>query len=153
MTCMKNIAGDVTVTAARREELPEIFALLEECDLPKEGLATHLPTILVARRGIEIAGCSALELYHESALLRSVAVKQPYRSHGIGRSLIGAALDLAMERGVSNVYLLTSTAEPFFLKLGFESISRDNVPENVRDSVEFTALCPDTATAMAMKLR
>ena len=147
-----SISTDVTITAARREDLPEIFALLDECDLPKEGLATHLSTTLVARKGTEIAGCSALELYQESALLRSVAVKPSHRSRGLGQRLTRATLDLAMHNEISNVYLLTETASTFFSKLGFEPISRFDVPQKVQRSVEFTTLCPDTATVMTKVL-
>ena len=149
---MASISADVTIAAAKREDLPEIFALLEECDLPKEGLATHISTTLVARKGTEIVGCSALELYQESALLRSVGVKPSYRSRGLGRRLTIAALNLGMQHKISNVYLLTETANVFFSKLGFEPISRADVPENVQRSVEFTTLCPDTATVMTKVL-
>ena len=149
---MASISADVTIAAAKREDLPEIFALLEECDLPKEGLATHISTTLVARKGTEIVGCSALELYQESALLRSVGVKPSYRSRGLGRRLTIAALNLGMQHKISNVYLLTETANVFFSKLGFEPISRADVPENVQRSVEFTTLCPDTAMVMTKVL-
>jgi amino-acid N-acetyltransferase len=149
---MVSISADVTIAAAKREDLPEIFALLEECDLPKEGLATHISTTLVARKGTEIVGCSALELYQESALLRSVGVKPSYRSRGLGRRLTIAALNLGMQHKISNVYLLTETANVFFSKLGFEPISRADVPENVQRSVEFTTLCPDTAMVMTKVL-
>ena len=140
---------DTTIHNASQDELPDILALLDECELPREGLAAHLPTILVARNGNEVVGCSALELYQESALLRSVAVKPSYRNRGLGQRLTKAALDLATHRKVSNVYLLTETANLFFSKLGFEPISRSNVPEKLQRSVEFTTLCPDTATVMA----
>jgi len=143
---------DVALHNASQGELPDILALLDECELPKEGLTAHLSTTIVARNGSEIVGCSALELYEEFALLRSVAVKPLYRSRGLGLRLTKAALDLASEYKVSNVYLLTSSADMFFSKLGFESISRADVPENVRRSVEFTTLCPDTATVMTKAL-
>ena len=143
---------DVTIQKARRDELPDILALLDECELPREGLAAHLSTTLVARSGNEIVGCSALELHEESALLRSVGVKSSSRSRGLGRRLTRAALDLAMQYKVSNVYLLTNSADAFFRKLGFESISRSDVPENIQRSVEFTTLCPDTATVMTKVL-
>ncbi|MGA3297975.1 MAG: arsenic resistance N-acetyltransferase ArsN2 [Candidatus Bathyarchaeia archaeon] len=133
--------------------MPDILALLDECELPKEGLAAHVSTTLVARNGNEIVGCSALELYQECALLRSVAIKPSYRRRGLGRRLTRAALDLAMRHKISNVYMLTETANTFFSKLGFESISRSDVPEKVQRSVEFTTLCLDTATVMTMPLR
>jgi amino-acid N-acetyltransferase len=144
---------DLTIHHATHGELPDILALLDECELPKEGLAAHVSITLVARNENEIVGCSALELYPECALLRSVAVKPSYRRRGLGRRLTRAALDLAMHHKISNVYLLTETANTFFSKLGFESISRSDVPENVQRSVEFTTLCPDTATVMTIPLR
>ena len=150
---MKGISADMAITAAKREDLPEILALLEECKLPKEGLATHLSTTLVARKGREIVGSSALELYEELALLRSVAVKPSYQRRGLGQRLTKAVLDLATQNNITNLYLLTETASVFFSKLGFKSIQRSDVPGKVQRSVEFTTLCPVTATAMTMPLR
>ena len=150
---MKNEhALDVTIGTAKQEELPNILALLDECELPREGLADHLPTTLVARRGEEIVGCSALELYREFALLRSVAVKSSFRQRGLALSLTKAALDIAKHHQVTNIYLLTETAEPFFSKIGFVPVPRSNVPQTIKRSVEFTTLCPDTATVMTMPL-
>ena len=149
---MKSVSADVAITAAKREDLPEILALLEECKLPKEGLAPHLSTTLIARKGKEIVGSSALELYQELALLRSVAVKPSYQRLGLGQRLTKAVLDLAKQNKITNVYLLTETASVFFSKLGFKPIPRSDVPEKVQRSVEFTTLCPVTATAMTMPL-
>jgi amino-acid N-acetyltransferase len=149
---MKSISADMPISAAKRDELPEILALLEECELPKEGLVTHLSTTLVARKGKEIVGCSALELYQEFALLRSVAVKPAFRKRGLGLKLTRAALDLAKHCQVTNVYLLTETASTFFSKVGFVRVPRSDVPENIQCSTEFTTLCPDTAAVMTMSL-
>ena len=149
---MKSIAAEITITAAKSEDLPEILALLEECGLPKEGLATHLSTTLVARKGREIVGCSALELYQESALLRSLAVKPSFRKRGLALKLTRAALDLAKRYRVTNVYLLTETASTFFSKVGFIRVPRSDLPENIQRSAEFTTLCPDTTTVMTMSL-
>ena len=149
---MKSISADMPISAAKRDELSEILALLEECELPKEGLAPHLSTTLVARRGREIVGCSALEVYREFALLRSVAVKPSFRKRGLALKLTRAALDLAKYHHVTNVYLLTETASTFFSKLGFVHVPRSGVPEAIQASVEFTTLCPDTSTVMTMPL-
>ena len=149
---MKSIPADMPISAAKRDELPEILTLLEECNLPKEGLATHLYTTLVARKGKEIVGCSALELYQEFALLRSVAVKPPFRKRGLALNLTREALDLAKRYQVTNVYLLTETASTFFSKVGFIRVPRSDVPENIQRSTEFTTLCPDTATVMTVNI-
>jgi amino-acid N-acetyltransferase len=142
----------MAITVAKSEDLPEILALLEECELPKEGLAAHLSTTLVARRGKEIVGCSALELYQELALLRSVAAKPSFRKQGLALKLTKAALHLAKSHKVTNVYLLTETASTFFSKIGFIQIQRSDVPEKIQHSAQFTILCPKTATVMTKSL-
>jgi N-acetylglutamate synthase-like GNAT family acetyltransferase len=144
--------SDIMIHNAKQYELSDILALLDECELPKEGLEAHVSTTLVARIGNEIVGCSALELYDESALLRSVAVKPSYRRRGLGQHLTQATLDLARRHKIPNVYLLTETASTFFSRLGFKPIPRSNVPEEVQRSVEYTTLCPETATVMTMPL-
>jgi amino-acid N-acetyltransferase len=153
MKDMKEVqSANIEIGGARQEELPDILALLDECELPKEGLASHLSTMLVARNGNQIIGSSALEMYEEFALLRSVAVKPSFRGRGLARRLTRAALDLARNYQVTAVYLLTETAGTFFPKLGFKLIPRHDVPEKVQRSVEFTTLCPDSATVMKISL-
>jgi amino-acid N-acetyltransferase len=66
--------------------------------------------------------------------------------------LTEAALDLARNRGVDTAFLLTTTAATFFPKLGFERISRADVPESVQASVEFQSACPDSAVVMRKRL-
>jgi len=149
----KQQSQTVSLGAPEKEELPEILALLEKCDLPREGLAGHLPTILVARNGKQIVGSSGLEVYHDCALLRSVAVDPLFRKRGIGHRLVKATFDLAKYHRVTNLYLLTETASAFFFTLGFEVISRSDIPQKVQQSIEFTTLCPDAALAMTISLR
>jgi len=85
--------------------------------------------------------------------LRSVAVHEAYHGMGVGRRLTVAALDLARQRHVEDVYLLTTTASGFFRRFGFVEVSRQRVPSAVQASVEFTSACPDTALAMWRTLR
>ena len=146
---MRNISTDITITAANGDDLPQILALLEECELPTEGLATHLSTTLVARKGRKIVGCSGLEIYQQSALLRSVAVKRAFRRQGLATNLVKRMLALAKHHKVTSVYLLTTTASTFFSRIGFSIIQRSDVPEKIKHTAEFTSLCPDSATIMA----
>jgi arsenate reductase len=145
-------AGQPAIDAAAREEVDAIFELLGECELPTEGLAAHLATTIVAHDEARIVGCAAIELYGDYALLRSLAVKAPFRGRGLGVRLTRETLDLARQRHVRTVFLLTETAETFFPKLGFERIPRSKVPREVQQSVEFTSLCPDTAAVMSTSL-
>jgi amino-acid N-acetyltransferase len=140
------------IDAATARDLPEVHRLLEQHDLPLEGVDDHVHTMLVARHGSRVVGSAAVELYADGALLRSVAVEPGFQGGRVGHHLTEAALKLAESRGARTVFLLTTTAERFFPKFGFEPISRDDVPASVRASVEFQSACPASAVAMRKRL-
>ncbi len=138
-----------SIERAHATDTAAIRALLEENHLPLEGLADHLKTTLVARlNGSVVVGSAGLEVYPDGALLRSVAVATERQGEGLGRQLTAAAIQLAKTIGVPAVYLLTTTAEDYFPRFGFERIQRAEVPTSVQTSVEFTSACPNSATVM-----
>jgi amino-acid N-acetyltransferase len=143
---------NISVEPANPSDLPAILNLLEQSHLPQAGIGDHLATAVVARAGHEVIGCAALEMYGPAALLRSVAVAPAYRGQGLGQRVTEAALRLAQYQGVSQLYLLTETAGDFFPKFGFRPVDRSQVSPAVRNSVEFTSLCPDSALAMELHL-
>jgi len=140
------------IEPATATDLPAVHALLERLHLPIDGVDEHLPTMLVAKEDQLIVGTVALEMYADGALLRSVAVDPSRQGRQLGHQLTDAALKLASNRGVTTVFLLTTTAERFFPRFGFESIARDEVPSSVRASVEFQSACPASAIVMRKQL-
>jgi len=140
------------IRAATARDLPAVIMLLEKDKLPMAGINEHIGTTLVARRSARVVGCAAVEIYGTSGLLRSVAVDEERRGEGLGHQLTQAALDLARARGVTSVYLLTTTAEKFFPRFGFREVAREDVDPAVRASVEFTTACPASAVAMRADL-
>ena len=147
-----NAVEDIMIEPAGEADLSAILALLEQHGLPQAGLSDHLATTLVARQGQAVVGSAALEIYDSAALLRSVAVDQARRGQGLGQRLTGAALDLARQHGVTQLYLLTETAGNFFPRFGFQPITRTEVAPAVQRSVEFTTACPASALAMRASL-
>jgi len=141
-------AMTTTIERAQPSDAPAILALLEQNHLPVDGLTDHIATTLVARQDGRIVGSAALEMYREGVLLRSVAIAVPVQHQGLGGQLTAAALRLASDLHASAVYLLTTTAERYFPKFGFERISRAEVPQSVQASVEFTSACPSSAVVM-----
>jgi nucleoside-diphosphate-sugar epimerase/N-acetylglutamate synthase-like GNAT family acetyltransferase len=140
------------IRPATARDLPDIITLLEESRLPLAGLAEHVATTLVAQRNARIVGCAAVEIHGAAGLLRSVAVDEGRRGEGLGHQLTQAALDLARARGLTSVYLLTTTAADFFPRFGFHETARDAVDPAVQRSVEFTKACPANAVAMRADL-
>jgi amino-acid N-acetyltransferase len=142
---------EVSIEPAQNEDLPAILALLEQSGLPLLGYADHLATALVGRQDQRIVASAALELYRPAALLRSVAVDESWRGHGLGRRIALAAMALSRKHGAGDIYLLTESAQTFFERLGFKSLPRNGVPTSVQASLEFTMACPDTVQAMVLQ--
>lgn len=140
--------AELAVRPARAADWPAVAALLERAGLPLAGAREHLSTFLLAWRGDALIACVGAELYGSDALLRSVAVAPQAQRTGVGSALVAQALAIARSRGVRSAYLLTTTAAPFFERLGFRSIDASKVPAAVRTSVEFNGVCPASATVM-----
>jgi amino-acid N-acetyltransferase len=85
-------------------------------------------------------------------LLRSLVVRAACRAEGLGTALHDRLLFYARLRGIERVYLLTTTAERFFRRLGWEPIARTAVPTGVRRTREFRELCPQTAVCLTRSL-
>jgi amino-acid N-acetyltransferase len=140
------------IDTARSDDLGAILDLLTRNGLPLDGLRDYLPTALVGREDGQVVASAALEIYPDGALLRSVAVSPSLQHRGLGQALTRAALALAREHHVGAVYLLTTTADAFFPRFGFVRVTRQDVPEAVRQSAEFTTACPSTATVMRLTI-
>ena len=138
----------MTIEAATRGDLPAVRALLERHHLPVDGVDELADTMIVARDDARIVGVAALELYPDGALLRSVAVDPAAQGQRLGHRLTESALQLAAARGIRSIFLLTTTAERFFPKFGFEQIARADVPATVQTSIEFRSACPASAVVM-----
>lgn len=140
------------IERARPDDAQDVLRLLEQNHLPIDGLRDHLATTLVARRGGHIVGSAALEVYPDGALLRSLAVAPEAQGRGLGHELTDAAIRMAEALHVPDIFLLTTTAERYFPKFGFERIARTDVPITVQTSIEFTSACPSSATVMRKTL-
>jgi amino-acid N-acetyltransferase len=142
----------ITIDRARPADADAIAELLAQDQLPLDGLREHLDTAIVARRDGAIVGVAALEVYPDGVLMRSVAVAPGLQGQGLGHRLTEAVLQLARDLHAPHAYLLTTTAEQFFPKFGFERIDRVDVPASVQTSIEFRSACPSSATAMRKAL-
>jgi amino-acid N-acetyltransferase len=139
----------VKLRAGRATDLPKVLALLGRAGLPGDGVvAEALPDFVIAENEGKLVGVAGLEIYRNSALLRSVAVEESWRGTGVGRCLIDRALALSEERGIRDVYLLTTTAEHYFPRFGFACVGRESVPRALEASAEFQRACPTTAVVM-----
>jgi amino-acid N-acetyltransferase len=93
-------------------------------------------------------GVIGLEIFGSDGLLRSLAVESEVQGEGCGTSLLSALEQHSKSVGVENLYLLTETAEEYFKNKGFEAIDRECAPEPIKQTTQFSSLCPSSATLM-----
>ncbi len=138
--------------AAAAADLPPVLGLLAAAALPTAGIPASLAGFVVAEQAGRLVGVAGVERYGTAGLLRSVAVDPSARGTGVGRALVERALGDARRNGVAEAYLLTTTAERYFPRLGFEPISREEVSPGVLASAEFQGVCPTSAVVMRRRL-
>ena len=127
--------------------------LLSESNLPTADItAQHLTHFFGCGHGPGLEGVVGLELYGDVALLRSLAVAPGQRGSGLGSRLVAHAERHAQDQGVKSLYLLTTTAEAFFLRHGYVRIPRDEAPTAINGTKEFSGICPVSSAFMVKKL-
>lgn len=137
---------------AQTEDLPDVLALLQASELPLDGVREHIATFLVIREGGRLLGTIGLETYGDVGLLRSLAVATEHRSAGHGARLVESLLERARGAGLVAIYLLTTTADRYFPKHGFDAIAREEADPRLASSAEFRGACPDSAVCMRRRL-
>ena len=143
---------EVAARAAKPADLSSIRSLLTSMDLTVAGVGQDLDHFLVVEDAGKIIACAGLETYGFYAFLRSVAVHPYYRKRGVATSLVTRLVEQARQEGFHAVYLLTTSAEAYFRRLGFATIPREDADPSVKQSAEFAEGVCATARAMVLPL-
>lgn len=149
------IGKGIIVVEATPQDYPAVMRLLLGYNLPIEGVSDIKGTggaLFCAKVARTVVGCAGLERHGQDGLLRSLAVSRGFQGRGIGASLVERALAWARNQGLKSVYLLTTTAEEYFVRCGFESVDRSDVPEAIATTPEFSSICPSAARVLALSL-
>jgi len=130
-----------------------VQALLQANNLPIADLsALQAHDFLYCGTADNPTGIIGLQIVDNVGLLRSLVVSQTVRNQGCGTALVMSLETKAKQDGVEDLYLLTETAEPFFVNLNYTTIPRASAPMAIRQTQEFSGLCPDDAILMQKKL-
>lgn len=140
------------IVELRQADLDQLRSLLNVNHLPVDDCAEKLECICGIFEGSELVVAGGLEPASPYALLRSIVVHEDYRRRGLAQRITDHLLHRAEKQGVTAVFLLTETAETWFLKFGFRRVEREQVPDAVRSTRQFASLCPQSATCMRLDL-
>ncbi|WP_436346518.1 arsenic resistance N-acetyltransferase ArsN2 [Natronorubrum sp. FCH18a] len=142
----------LTLRRADERERSYVETLLEANGLPSADVRTGPAQFYIGYDGDERVSVGGLERYGTDGLLRSVVVEQSARGNGFGTALCDALERRTRADGVETLYLLTTTAADFFADRGYAELERTDAPAAIRETAEFDALCPASATCMRKHL-
>jgi amino-acid N-acetyltransferase len=140
--------SQIIIRETIQDDLIVIKSLLDSVSLPSVDIENHLLNFLVLEKEGVIIGTIGMELYRETALLRSLAVMKEHQYNGYGIRLCKTLISRAMKMNVRLIYLFTEKAEGFFRKEGFQRIARKNLPLSIEQTYEYSTLCPQSAICM-----
>jgi amino-acid N-acetyltransferase len=145
--------GDYAATISQAPARSGAIRLLEDAGLPASDLTDqHMHEFFYAGSATAPDAMIGVEIYGSDALLRSLVVSPALRSRGLGRLLVAKVEQYARERGVSTIYLLTTTAEQFFRARGYSNASRSAAPSSIQSTTEFAGLCPASSAFLSKRL-
>jgi amino-acid N-acetyltransferase len=137
--------------AVSKTERQEAINLLQQHGLPVSDIDDD-KLLYLLMDGDKIIGTAGLEIFEDCALLRSVSVKKEEQGKGYGKVINEQIEKYVKESGINCLYLLTTTAKDFFDKQGYCAIKREESPEVLKQTAEFTSLCPSSAVVMKKRI-
>ncbi|MBM9577414.1 GNAT family N-acetyltransferase [Leptospira sp. 201903070] len=130
-----------------------VLTLLLDQGLPVEDLKNQdLDQFIGYGNESELRAVIGLELHGKFALLRSLAVGDGFQKNGLGTELVQKIEEQGRRLAVETLFLLTTTAKEFFLKLGYHEMERDSLPEEIKRTEEFVSLCPASSSILKKDL-
>ena len=142
----------MNISEVNQNSFSKAVALIKASGLPTEDIS-DITKLFAATEGDEVLGTIGIEFYDKVALLRSLAVTEVMRSKGLGKQLVEFIERFAKQNGAMELILLTTTAADFFTKKAYQPIERNNVPDAIKQSTEFTSTCPSSAILMRKSLK
>lgn len=113
------------IRPATSVDFQAVRSLLRACNLtPSDLEPSHKEHFHVCVAGEEVVGGVGLVEGRHAALLRALAVAEGGRRQGIGARLLAAAEQHASRLGCGKMYVVTTRAEGYFSRHGYELLTR-----------------------------
>lgn len=134
------------VSQATINDIPSLMELIRPLEI--EGILVHRPReqlemeidhyVVIKRDGMVIAS-AAIYCYEEEqkAELACVAIHPNYRGNHRGDILIEKIEELAAQRGIKQLFVLTTKSAHFFLEKGFIPGNVEDLPKNKREHYNY----------------
>lgn len=135
---VENQSASTRGIEVRKASMQDIPALLELINgyaakgimLPRTEfeMSENMRDFMVAYAGNQLVGCGALHFYSPTTgEVRSLAVADSHKTHGIGRLIVDSLVYEAKLYGLDAVFAFTYVPG-FFAKVGFNEVERGELP-------------------------
>ncbi|OQP54545.1 hypothetical protein A4H97_21485 [Niastella yeongjuensis] len=140
------------IIQANQTNRSAIIELLKNEKLPVDDLPGNLDHFFIAVSDSDIIGVIGLEHYPPFGLLRSMVVRKDHQNKKVATILVETLEKHAADLKVEFIYLLTETASTYFEKKNYQTVERTEVPDEIKQSTEFSSVCPVSAIVMKKTL-
>ncbi|WP_339792865.1 MAG: arsenic resistance N-acetyltransferase ArsN2 [Imperialibacter sp.] len=149
---MNTTQSSIQFRLVKPSELAVATALLEQASLIVSDISEKVKLFGLFSDN-NLLALAGLEVFENEALLRSVCVSAKEKGKGYGRQIIKALENDAGGNGITELYLLTTTASKFFERIGYKVADRNTASDAIKNTSEFSGLCPSSAVFMHKTLR
>jgi len=126
----------MTLSKANLSDIPTMLSLVADevksgviLDRSADEIATNIRSYVLAKEEGKLLGYTALHVHSPRlAEVRSLIVDEAFRGRSVGKKMVQFAIDEARDLGLEEILVLTYLPQ-FFLKMGFEEIAKESIPE------------------------
>lgn len=141
---------------AKPKDLAAIQELLAANELPWSDCTEHLGNFVVIEKATkgktQLCAVGGMEVHGNIGLIRSICVQAECRDRGLGKVVYKSLEDRAGQLGLNGLFLITTTAETYFERLGYHIQDRSSLPDPICKTRQFSELCPTSAIVMKRDL-
>jgi amino-acid N-acetyltransferase len=131
----KGTTRGIDVRKASMQDIPALLELIngyaaKGIMLPRTEfeMSENMRDFMVAYAGNQLVGCGALHFYSPTTgEVRSLAVAESHKTHGIGRMIVDSLVYEAKLYGLDAVFAFTYVPG-FFARVGFNEVERGELP-------------------------
>ncbi len=142
----------IYVEPAKAEDYESIVNLLNHYRLITQDIDFNEQLFFVLKQNGNCSAFGAIEFYQPYGLIRSLAVNPDKTKLGYASKILVELEKCALTNEITELYLLTETAESFFAGAGFKKIDRVLAPEIIQQTNQFSGLCPASAAVMTKSI-
>jgi amino-acid N-acetyltransferase len=131
------LTANVTFRPARARDVPRMAELIAAAHLPPLFIEEYIDGFITAQQGAELIACGGIEIYDDCGVIRSVVVDEAVRGFGLGGKLAELLMAKGREAEVTDLFLFTADALPFWQHYGFVEVTFDDWKDPPRASWQY----------------